>query len=134
MTTSPTVTNMSILSRLVILLFFVLAKGTLGQDCPRPPTLSNGRYKIKQRGHFVTFKCFRPYTLVGSSKAMCINRQWHFALPQPFCVTNGCNSISIRPVNADLEVSLNGALVKLTCHPGHVISGTDQVSERYSYF
>ena len=53
-------------------------------------------------------------------------------MPRPFCVTEGCSRISTRPLNADLEISLNGALAKVTCHPGHVVSGTDQVSLRYS--
>ena len=55
-------------------------------------------------------------------------REWHYPLPRPFCVTEGCSRISTRPLNADLEISLNGALAKVTCHPGHVVSGTDQVS------
>ena len=59
-------------------------------------------------------------------------REWHYPLPRPFCVTGGCSRISTRPLNADLEISLNGALAKVTCHPGHVVSGTDQVSLRYS--
>ena len=60
------------------------------------------------------------------------DREWHYPLPRPFCVTGGCSRISTRPLNADLEISLNGALAKVTCHPGHVVSGTDQVSLRYS--
>ena len=59
------------------------------------------------------------------------NREWHYALPRPICVTNGCSRISKTPLNADLEISLNGALAKVTCHPGHVVSGTDKVSKRY---
>ena len=53
-------------------------------------------------------------------------------MPRPFCATRGCSRISTRPLNADLEISLNGALAKVTCHPGHMVSGTDQVSLRYS--
>ena len=73
-TTSLAVTNMLIISQLVIIYLFVNFNLIQGQDCPRPASLINGRTKIKQRGHFVIFKCYRPYTLVGSSKAMCINR------------------------------------------------------------
>ena len=74
MTISRTVTNMLNVRKIVIVLVLVNFNPSNGQDCPRPPNLLNGRTKIKQRGHFVMFKCFRPYILVGSSKALCINR------------------------------------------------------------
>ena len=118
---------------LIFLCFSILPSE--GQNCQRPH-LANGRVKLKQRGHFVTFKCFRPFTLVGSSKAMCINGEWHFALPPPICVNSGCTIPQVNSTsNGELETKSNGAIMILSCHPGHIIAGSSdsRVSSFFNY-
>lgn len=59
---------------------------------------------------------------------MCINGEWHFgALPPPVCATRGCpiNATDAQTLRGELQVEKGGAVKVLTCHPGHVISGTN---------
>ena len=98
---------------------------TEGQNCP-DPFLAHGRFRLKQRGHFVSYKCRRPFRLIGSDKGMCLNGAWHHgSLAPPTCVRAGCSLTPIPTIeNGELEILYRGALVTVTCHPGHVISGS----------
>ena len=92
-----------------------------GQDCS-DFILTNGRVKQKQRGQFAIFKCYRSFTLVGASKAMCHSGEWDFGqFEKPTCVRPGC--VAIEPQNAELNWKVPNAFVEVTCLPGHKING-----------
>ncbi len=110
----------------LICLSFVIEVAMASQNCPSL-TIPNGRAKIKQRGHFAIFKCFRPYVLVGSMKAMCVtNDQWVFSRgTKPICASRGCPIPSSRPKFGDLVIKYNSAVLEVICHPGHFINDND---------
>ena len=79
--------------------------------------------KLKSRGQFAIFRCYRGFQLVGASKAMCHNNVWDFGRNEkPTCVKSGCSHLYSK--NADLKWIVRDAAVKISCHPGHILANS----------
>ena len=81
------------------------------------PHFVNGRAKLISRGHVLTFKCYRGFTMLESlRRAICLRGEWHPSRI-PVCVKEGCMDLP-PPLNGYKQVAVGGALIKFECDTG----------------
>lgn len=70
---------------IILFQFFYLIEQTAFATCQKP-TIKNGNAKVRNRGKFIRYDCFRGFELYGSKYASCNNARWDTEIP--ICISN----------------------------------------------